>query len=165
MRPNCAGRSIEGVKQWVTVEARDAAVAAERERQLQGVHSAGVLQWIAVEAALPDDDITVLCWLSETCEWFAGWHEVDGWHDAAIGGPIVGVTHWADPDGPGTSASYADDRKRLIDRVERLRGLAKTAVGMLRDAGRDADAEIIYGYIGDMEAGALKLPAIEGPRT
>ena len=42
------------MKQWVTVEARDAAVAAERERQLQGVHSAGVLQWIAVEAALPD---------------------------------------------------------------------------------------------------------------
>ncbi len=46
--------------------------------------------------------------------------------------------------------------ERLIDRVERLRGLCKTAVGMLRDAGRDADAELIHGLIGDMEDGALR---------
>jgi hypothetical protein len=34
----------------------------------------------------------------------------------------------------------ADELTRLVDRVERLRGLCKSAVGMLHDAGRDGCA-------------------------
>ena len=45
---------------------------------------------------------------------------------------------------------------RLVHRVERLRGLCKTSVGMLRDAGRDADADCVHALIGDMEARALQ---------
>ena len=41
--------------------------------------------------------------------------------------------------------------ERMRDRIESLRGLCKTAVGMLRDAGRDQDAETIAARIGDME--------------
>lgn len=40
---------------------------------------------------------------------------------------------------------------RLVNRVERLRGLCKTAVGMLRDAECDRDADRIAALIGDME--------------
>ena len=43
------------------------------------------------------------------------------------------------------------ERVRLVSRIERLRGLCKTAVGMLHDAGRDDDAEVISELIGDME--------------
>jgi O-succinylbenzoate synthase len=41
---------------------------------------------------------------------------------------------------------------RLRTRVEALRGLCKTAVGMLRDADRTKDAETIHALIGDMES-------------
>jgi hypothetical protein len=36
-------------------------------------------------------------------------------------------------------------------RVESLRGLCKTAVGYLHDAGRDAEADQVHALIGDME--------------
>lgn len=131
--------------------------ADEIERLQHGARlAARALHWIDVAAGLPDDDITVLCWIGETCVWFAGWHDADGWRDAVHGNMIEGVTHWSDPIAPGADIAADDDRKRLIDRVERLRGLCKTAVGMLRDAGRDADAELIHGLIGDMEDGALR---------
>ena len=44
---------------------------------------------------------------------------------------------------------------RMRDRIERLRGLAKSLCGMLRDAGGDEwirEAEICQNLIGDMEA-------------
>jgi len=45
---------------------------------------------------------------------------------------------------------------RLVARVERLRGLCKTAIGMLHDADRTSDAEKIHALVGDMEARALE---------
>ena len=48
----------------------------------------------------PDADTTVLCWTGE--EWFAGWwdDEAGAWFDAATGGIVEGVTHWAHVGGP-----------------------------------------------------------------
>lgn len=52
----------------------------------------------------PDADISVLCWRknAQVCEWFAGWwdDEARAWFDAASGGIVDGVTHWADVGGP-----------------------------------------------------------------
>lgn len=48
-------------------------------------------------------------------------------------------------------AGLEEEIKRQRARIESLRGLCKTAVGMLRDADRDADAETIAALIGDME--------------
>lgn len=45
----------------------------------------------------PDADITVLCWDGE--EWFSGWWD-DAWFDAASGGTVEHVTHWAHVEGP-----------------------------------------------------------------
>lgn len=47
----------------------------------------------------PDADTTVLCW---TGEWFSGWwdDEAGAWFDAATGGIVEGVTHWAHVGGP-----------------------------------------------------------------
>ena len=45
----------------------------------------------------------------------------------------------------------AQEAIRLRDRVERLRGLCKTATGYLHDAGMDVEANAIYELIGDME--------------
>lgn len=56
---------------------------------------------------------------------------------------------------PKTMREAADELTRLVDRVERLRGLCKSAVGMLHDAGRDTDADEIRALIGDMEDLAL----------
>lgn len=50
-----------------------------------------------------------------------------------------------------TPDDMATEIKRLKDRIERLRGLAKTAVGMLHDRNADDDAELIQALIGDME--------------
>ena len=58
------------------------------------------LHWVPVSERLPDDDITVICWLEPGGEWFSGWHADGRWHDAASGGRMEGVTHWADPVGP-----------------------------------------------------------------
>ena len=43
------------------------------------------------------------------------------------------------------------DLIRMRGRIESLRGLLKTAVGMLHDSGRDADADEIHALIVDME--------------
>lgn len=48
----------------------------------------------------PDADITVLCWMAGSGEWFSGWWDGQQWSDAATGGPLEGVTHWAEPEGP-----------------------------------------------------------------
>lgn len=48
-------------------------------------------------------------------------------------------------------AGLADENARLRNRIESLRGLCKSAVGYLRDAGADSDAEKIYRLIGDLE--------------
>ena len=49
----------------------------------------------------PDSDTTVLCWTSEG-EWFSGWWDDHAgcWFDAASGGLLEVVTHWAEPRGP-----------------------------------------------------------------
>ncbi|WP_396180004.1 DUF551 domain-containing protein [Flavobacterium sp.] len=58
------------------------------------------LVWHPVAERLPDADITVLCWLEPGGEWFPGWYEDGRWHDAAHGGLLENVTHWAEPKGP-----------------------------------------------------------------
>lgn len=62
-----------------------------------------MLTWKPIGEGLPDSDVTVLVWL-ETGEWFSAWWDDDdetrGWYDAATGGRIEGVTHWAEPQGP-----------------------------------------------------------------
>ncbi len=49
----------------------------------------------------------------------------------------------------------ADELTRLVDRVERLRGLCKSAAGWLFDAGRHEEAERVLKLVGDMEDAAL----------
>ena len=44
-----------------------------------------------------------------------------------------------------------NERKRLRDRVERLRELCSSAVGMLRDTGESDWSDILAAKIGDME--------------
>lgn len=53
-------------------------------------------------AEKPDCDITVLCWMADG-EWFSGWwdDERQQWMDCASAMPLEGVTHWAEPRGPG----------------------------------------------------------------
>lgn len=48
----------------------------------------------------PDSDTTVLCWTGE--DWFSGWwdDEAGAWFDAATGGIVEGVSHWAHVQGP-----------------------------------------------------------------
>lgn len=46
---------------------------------------------------------------------------------------------------------WRDEAARLRLRVESLRGLCKTAVGLLHDAERDEDADMVAALIGDME--------------
>jgi hypothetical protein len=54
---------------------------------------------------LPDADITVLCWLEPGGEWFSGWWDGTRWLDAASGGRLENVTHWASPEGPTALAA------------------------------------------------------------
>jgi hypothetical protein len=58
------------------------------------------LVWTPTALALPDADITVLCWLEPGAEWFSGWWDGAQWLDAASGGVMEHVTHWAEPAGP-----------------------------------------------------------------
>ena len=60
-----------------------------------------VMAWKPAPAHLPDSDTTVLCWLA-TGEWQPGWWDdaQQIWLDAATGGQMPGVTHWAEPEGP-----------------------------------------------------------------
>lgn len=53
-------------------------------------------------AEKPDCDITVLCWMADG-EWYSGWwdDEWQRWMDCASAMPLEGVTHWAEPRGPG----------------------------------------------------------------
>lgn len=62
--------------------------------------TAELLEWHAVADRQPDSDITVLMWVG--VEWFSGWLDADGWHDAASGALVDDVTHWAEPEGPAT---------------------------------------------------------------
>ena len=59
------------------------------------------IEWMNL-ATMPDSDTTVLCWRAAEQEWFSGWwdDEAGAWFDAATGGIIEGVTHWADVLGP-----------------------------------------------------------------
>ena len=66
------------------------------------------LDWVPVDERLPDDNITVICWLEPGGEWFSGWHADGRWHDAASGGAMEGVTHWAEPVGPNVRAKRLD---------------------------------------------------------
>jgi hypothetical protein len=52
------------------------------------------------ESRKPDSDITVLCWGSEG--FFTGYWDdsVPGWIACESGGTVLGVTHWAQPEGP-----------------------------------------------------------------
>lgn len=58
------------------------------------------LRWHDALTGKPDTDTTCLLWLGD--EWHAGWwdSEAGAWFDAATGGIVDGVTHWADPEGP-----------------------------------------------------------------
>ena len=60
-----------------------------------------VLGWHSAEKRKPDSDTTVMCWLADG-EWFSGWwdDERGQWLDAASGGALETVTHWAEPEGP-----------------------------------------------------------------
>ena len=60
-----------------------------------------LIHWTPASAK-PDSDITVVCWRAAEQEWFSGWWD-DGagaWFDAATGGVVEGVTHWAHVQGP-----------------------------------------------------------------
>lgn len=58
------------------------------------------LRWHDATASKPDTDTTCLMWVDG--EWHAGWwdDEAGCWFDAASGGIVEGVTHFADPEGP-----------------------------------------------------------------
>ena len=62
------------------------------------------LQWQQASSAMPDADITVLCWIvydDGTTDWCPGWWDGAEWRDACNGGQIAGaVTHWSEPGGP-----------------------------------------------------------------
>ena len=58
------------------------------------------MTWHPVDLSLPDAEITVLCWLEPGNEWFSGWFDGREWIDAASGGRMEVVTHWAEPNGP-----------------------------------------------------------------
>lgn len=63
--------------------------------------STEVLQWHPVSEK-PDAGITVLMWHAADCEFWCGWwdDELQGWIGAESGGSVLGVTHWAMPQGP-----------------------------------------------------------------
>lgn len=64
------------------------------------VSRAELLEWHDAALTKPDSDITVLCWGSEG--FFCGWWD-DGmgcWIGCESGGTVLGVTHWAQPEGP-----------------------------------------------------------------
>jgi hypothetical protein len=91
-----------------------------------------VLTWHRAEApTLPDADITVLCWLEPGSEWFTGWWDGHAWLDAATGGTLDGVTHWAEPcgpeDGEPTPDAAAEERERcarIAEQQAECNGLA-----------------------------------------
>lgn len=49
-------------------------------------------------------------------------------------------------------AELCADYDRLCDRIERLRGLCKSASGWLLDAGDVEHSDIVLGLVGDMES-------------
>ena len=55
-------------------------------------------------AARPDSDLTVMCWGSDG--FFSGyWDDAIGcWIGCESGGTVLGVTHWANPEGPNETA-------------------------------------------------------------
>lgn len=69
-------------------------------QMLEGNGTAELMEWHPASRK-PDADITVLCWLEPGGEWFSGWWDGESWLDAAHGGPMEKVTHWAEPKGPG----------------------------------------------------------------
>ena len=72
------------------------------------------LAWRPTALALPDADITVLCWTEPAAEWHAGWYDGEQWLDAATGGPMAGtVTHWAEPEGPNAKLNGSQRRDQL----------------------------------------------------
>ena len=88
-----------------------------------GTHeSLETLRWIPVTAFLPDSDITVLCWCEPMGEWFSGFWDSFEWLDAAHGGPLDNVTHWAEPGGPnvGIEPRYSVGSNNWLGVLDRL---------------------------------------------
>lgn len=56
------------------------------------------IRWHDATQSKPDADITVLLWLDD--EWCSGWWDGQEWRDAASGGVVRLVTHYADVEGP-----------------------------------------------------------------
>lgn len=58
------------------------------------------IEWHCAETGKPDSDMTVLCWGSEG--FFCGYWDdsLPGWIGCESGGSVLGVTHWATPEGP-----------------------------------------------------------------
>lgn len=59
-----------------------------------------LLQWHDAAITKPDSDMTVLAWTDEgfCC---AYWDDsIPGWIACESGGSLLGVTHWAEPQGP-----------------------------------------------------------------
>lgn len=90
------------------LESRPWPLPAEQRAQARQTASAAddadayeVLAWNDATQRQPDSDITVLCWMADG-EWFSGWwdDERGQWFDAATGGVLEVVTHWANPEGP-----------------------------------------------------------------
>jgi hypothetical protein len=68
--------------------------AGQRTKPLAEIH------WIDAKVKKPDCDMTVLCWHDDS--YFCGYWDdsINGWIACESGGSVLGVTHWADPDGP-----------------------------------------------------------------
>ena len=58
------------------------------------------IEWHDANTDKPDSDMTVLCWGSEG--FFCGYWDdsLPGWIGCESGGSVLGVTHWANPEGP-----------------------------------------------------------------
>jgi hypothetical protein len=71
---------------------------------------------------------------------------------------------WEDFDRAKFSAMQREIR-RMRDRIERLRGLCKSASGWLLDAGDSANSEVILGLVGDMEKPLGPNVRVEPPKV
>jgi hypothetical protein len=67
---------------------------------MSGFSIAELLDWHSADDK-PDSDITVLCWDGETPFFCGYWDdEMKSWIGCESGGSVLGVTHWAQPEGP-----------------------------------------------------------------
>ena len=80
------------------LEGECARLRQDAERS-QSEKTAPALVWHSAKRK-PDAEITVLCWRQRIGDWNSGWWSGEHWYDAAHGGQLRGVTHWAEPEGP-----------------------------------------------------------------